>query len=137
MLLVMLGDLIYEGNGRITGPRVLSAEENKIEYTLLEIGRFKDIDVNVTSTFWTIPVGKNTVYGEAQAIITAKDSGETATYRAYGIGRSNESGRTSFRATLFYRTSTTGKLSFLNNIVGVLEAEVENNNHSDKVWEWK
>jgi hypothetical protein len=137
MLLIVLGELIYEGKGRITGPRILSAEENKIEHTLLEIGRFKDIDVNITSTFWTIPVGKNTVYGEAQAVITTKDSGETASYRAYGIGRSNESEGMSFRGTVFYKIPTTGKLSFLNNMVGVLEAEVDNNNHSDMIWEWK
>jgi hypothetical protein len=137
MLLVMLGELIFEGKGRITGPRILNAEENKVEHTLLGMGRFKDIDVNIISTFWTIPAGKNTVYGEAQAVITTKDNGETASYRAYGIGRSNESGRTSFRGTVFYKTLATGKLSFLNNMVGVLEAEIENNNHSDKIWEWK
>lgn len=134
----MLGDLIYEGKGRITESRILpDTEENKMEHTLIEEGRFEDINVNVISTFWTIPAGKNTVYGEAQAIITTKDNGETATYRAYGIGHSSEFGRTSFRATFFYKTSTTGRLSFLNNLIGVLEAEVEENTHSNKIWEWK
>jgi hypothetical protein len=38
----------------------------------------------------------------------------------------------------FYRSSNTGKLSFLNNLVGVHEASVDNDgNIIYKVWEWK
>ena len=37
----------------------------------------------------------------------------------------------------FYRSSNTGKLSFLNNLVGVHEASVDNDgNITYKVWEW-
>jgi hypothetical protein len=39
---------------------------------------------------------------------------------------------------LFYRASSTGKLAFLNNLVGVFEYEVdEAGNTQYKVWEWK
>jgi len=69
----MLGDLIYEGKGRIIGTRVLNAEENKIEYTLIEERKFKNIDVIITSTFWTIPTGKDIVYGEVEALIIIKN----------------------------------------------------------------
>lgn len=133
----MLGDLIYEGKGRIIGTRVLNAEENKIEYTLIEEGKFKNIDVTITSTFWTIPTGKDIVYGEAEALITTKNGEETASYKGCGIGRSMEKGGTIFRATNFYKTSSNEKLSFLNNIVGAVEAEAHENHHSGKVWEWK
>ena len=38
----------------------------------------------------------------------------------------------------FYRSSNTGKLSFLNNLVGVHEASVDKDgNIIYKVWEWK
>ena len=54
----MLGDLIYEGKNRtITGSRVLNAEENKIEHSSIEEGRFKkDIQITILGTFGTIPV---------------------------------------------------------------------------------
>ncbi len=133
----MLGDLIYEGKGSITGFRVLDVEENKIEYSLIEDGKFKDIDVVITSTFWTIPAGKDIVYGEAQAIITAKARRETVTYRGCGLGHLSKQGKTSFRGTNFYKTSSNGKVSFLNNMVGAFEAEAYENHHSGKVWEWK
>jgi hypothetical protein len=35
-------------------------------------------------------------------------------------------------------STTTGKLGFLNNVVGVFEYEVdENGNSGGKIWEWK
>ena len=133
----VLGDLIYEGKGSITGSRLLDGGKNLIEYSLLENGKFRNIEVVITSTFWTIHAAKDTVYGEAQATITAKDSREIATYRGCGLGYFVEEGTTIFRGTNFYRASPSGKLSFLNNIVGALEAEAYKNRHLGKVWEWK
>ena len=49
----------------------------------------------------------------------------------------------SFRGSIFYKSSSTisitnGKLSFLNNKIGVFETEVdESGNSTEKVWEWK
>jgi len=43
-----------------------------------------------------------------------------------------------FRGSFFYRASSTGKLAFLNNLVGVFEYEVDEAwNTRHKVWEWK
>jgi hypothetical protein len=71
----------------------------------------------------------------------AKDStsGETATWTGYGIGHLAAGGRrVSYRGSLFFRTNSTGKMSFLNNIVGIFEYEVdESGNTAAKEWEWK
>jgi hypothetical protein len=69
----------------------------------------------------------------------AKDSsGETATWTGYGIGHLAAGGTVSYRGSLFFRTNSTGKMSYLNNIVGVFEYEVdESGNTAAKVWEWK
>jgi len=62
-------------------------------------------------TFWNVSVGNGVVYGEGQDVITTED-GETATYKAYGIGRLNvESKIISFRRSGFYKTSSNGKLA--------------------------
>ncbi|MGD1838870.1 MAG: hypothetical protein ACPKPY_12545 [Nitrososphaeraceae archaeon] len=37
----------------------------------------------------------------------------------------------------FYKTSSNGKLSFLNNTIGAVEAEAHYYQHAEKVWEWK
>ena len=135
-LLVMLGNLIYEETGKITGTRVLNAEENKIENSVTGEGKCKDIDTIGIGTYWSISVDKNVVYGEGQGIITAKESGETATIRGYGIGRFSDSGKMTMRGTNFYKSS--GQLSHLNNTIGPFEFEVdESGNYQLKVWEWK
>ena len=42
------------------------------------------------------------------------------------------------RGSVYFRTSSTGALSFLNNLVGVFEYEVDSNrNTSGRIWEWK
>jgi hypothetical protein len=81
-------------------------------------------------------------YGEGKGIISViGEYHETATVTEYGVGRLLGQ-NTVWRGSAFYRTSSStsgAKLSFLDNIVGVFETEVDNlsSNVSEKVWEWK
>jgi hypothetical protein len=83
-------------------------------------------------------------YGEGKGIISFIGDGyynESVTVAEYWIGKSLGH-RTVWRGSAFYRTSSptsSGKLSLLNNIVGVFETEVDNisSDVSEKVWEWK
>jgi hypothetical protein len=80
------------------------------------------------------------MHGEGQGVITTKDGKELATWTGQGIGRFTGSGKISFRGSLFFRTTSTGegKLSSLNNLVGVFEYEVdEQGNVLSRVWEWR
>jgi hypothetical protein len=72
-----------------------------------------------------------------------------AKVKEYGVGKYSSSGQqhqqqqTIWRGSAFYQSYsssfTDGKISFLNNIVGVFETEVDDNagNIIQKVWEWK
>ena len=84
----------------------------------------------------TIPTTeKHVTYVEGQGIITTKDGEDTATFRGYGIGHSKGQISSSFRGSVFWK-STNGNLSFLNNKVGVFETAVdESGNSIEKVWE--
>ena len=106
---------------------------------MLEEGKFKDIEITLVGTFWTIPAGKNITYVEGQGIITTKDNEDTATFRGYGIGTSKGQVSVSTRGSVIYKSSSTnGKLSFLNNKIGVFEGEVdESGTSTEKHWEWK
>jgi hypothetical protein len=54
------------------------------------------------------------------------------------IGKIDSSGTVHWRGSLFYKSSSNGKLASLNNLVLVLEAEVDaEGNFSEKTWEWK
>jgi hypothetical protein len=76
--LIMIGDLLYEGKGKLVGIRLLNAEEYKIEHAVIEEGKFQDMDVTILGTFWTIPAGKNVTHVEGQGIITTIDNEDTA-----------------------------------------------------------
>ena len=47
----MLGELLYEGKGRLAGSRVLNVDEYKIEHTMIEAGKFKDVEIILLGTF--------------------------------------------------------------------------------------
>jgi hypothetical protein len=142
----MLGDIIYEHKGKVIGQRVLDSTSEqgellpKIETTFSADAKLKGtIDIADTGTYWSIVRPGGILYGEGQGLYMAKDgSGETATWTGQGVGRLAAGGRVSYRGSLFFRTNSTGKMSFLNNIVAVFEYEVnESGNTTAKVWEWK
>ena len=76
--------------------------------------------------------------GEGQGVVMTTDGSEMATWTGQGIGRFTSQGKIRFIGSLFFRTSSNGKLAFFNNLVGVFEYESdEQGNTSSKVWEWK
>jgi hypothetical protein len=146
----MLGDLIYQHTGKVTSIRVLDIEKSKMEATVIANGKLKDVgNVNITITYWNIRNTDGTLYGEGQGVITVKDSDNemaaaSAKAKEYGVGKYSSGQhphhkQTVWRGSTFYQSSSTGKFSFLNNIVGVFETEVDGDsgNVIRKVWEWK
>jgi hypothetical protein len=139
-----LGELIEEESGKITGRRVVDVEGPKIESSFTMNGKWVGQDVTDIGTYWGVMREgteiQGVVYGEAQGVATTKDGQGMATYTVQGIGRSTSPGKIRFHGSVFYRTTPTsgGKLSSLNNKVGVFEYEEdEQGNCSVKVWEWK
>jgi hypothetical protein len=79
----------------------------------------------------------NILFGEGQGVITTRD-GEMATWTGQGIGHFTSDGKIVFRGSLFFTTTSTGKLAFLNNMVGIFQYQADTSaNTSAKVWGWK
>jgi 5-keto 4-deoxyuronate isomerase len=136
----MLGDLFYEAKGKIISKRVLDLEGPKIESSYFLEGRMRgEIEVVEIGTFTSISIGDGAYFVEGKDIVTVKGSSdEMATVKAQGISKLIGDSSKLISGSNFYRSSTTGKLSFLNNLVGVHEASVDNDgNIIYKVWEWK
>jgi hypothetical protein len=136
----MLGDQIGEDNGKITSRRVLEVVNGvpKIETSMSTAGRYKGVETIEISTYWAYPEHDGVMHGEGQGVVTTKDGSEMATWTGQGIGRFTGSGKIRFIGSLFFRSSSNGKLAFLNNLVGAFENESdEQGNTSSKVWEWK
>ena len=136
-----LGELIGEDRGKMTGERVLDVQVPKMETSFTMEGNYRGTLCTDVGTYTSVLREGGVLYGEGQGIVTTKDGQGIATWTGQGIGRFIGPGKVSFRGSLFFRTpsmSQGGKLSYLNNIVGVFEYEVdEAGNCSSKTWEWK
>jgi hypothetical protein len=138
----MLGDLFYEAKGRITSKRVLDLEGPKTESSYFLEGKMRGkIEVVEIGTFIKTHISNGFFFVEGKDIVTVKGShDEMATVRVQGISKLDRRDSSSkvVSGSNFYRSSNNGKLSFLNNQVGVHEASVDKDgNILYKVWEWK
>ncbi len=124
----------------------MDVEGPKIENSFVMDGKYKGAEGTDIGTYSSVLRQEEegggegwVMYGEGQGVVTTKDGQEMATWTGQGIGRFSSPGKISFRGSLFFRSnSKDGKLSFLNNLVGVFEYEVDGmGNCSSKVWEWK
>jgi hypothetical protein len=133
----MLGEQIIEFKGEITGQRVLEVEGPTMETSLTQTGKVKGIHVNEIATFVGRPTSGGVLRGVGRGVIMARGS-EIVTFEGYGVGRVIPSGSVKWRGSHFYRTSSTGSLAVLDNVVGVFEAEIDTNDDiTEKIWEWK
>jgi hypothetical protein len=137
---VVLGELIEDESGKITGQRVLDVEGPKMESSFTMAGLYKDVQRNRGNRY------RNILFCYERSNVCGCTRGNNsqrqgmATYTAQAIGRFTSPGKVRFHGSVFYRTTPTsgGTLSFLNNVVGVCEYEGdEQGNCSVKVWEWK
>ncbi|HEX2409341.1 MAG TPA: hypothetical protein VHJ38_19230 [Nitrososphaeraceae archaeon] len=121
-----LGEPFYSEKGIITGP-----------YTYNANGTLKDVG-NVTNTglIITKPLSNELIYGQGQGVLQSKD-GEQATYTFQFIGSLKEGGQPPHGSWFIY-TNSTGKMAFLNTMVGITYSEIgKEGEFSTKVWKWK
>src|SRR3990172_10929538 len=130
----MLGDLIGEMKGKVTGIRVLA---DRLESTVQGSGKVWGTDENEVETFTSTPRPDGSVLGEGQGLITTKD-GDMIMFKGQGIGIPTGKGQAaSFRGAIHYQTASQ-KFVKANRTVGVFEYDIdqEGNVHG-KIWEWK
>ncbi|MFQ5930028.1 MAG: hypothetical protein ACE5MK_10030 [Acidobacteriota bacterium] len=135
----MLGELLYEEQGKTTGIRVLSSDSDgpKIEVSIQTSGKILGIEETSLWTYWSLVRPGGTLYGEGKGVMTTKD-GDVVNCVGQAVGKPTGSGSAaSWRGAVYFHTSSE-RLSKLNGIAGVFEYEVDENGNTDaKVWEWK
>ncbi|MGA7369289.1 MAG: hypothetical protein WBX01_09175 [Nitrososphaeraceae archaeon] len=138
----MLGDLIGEGKGKLTGQRILEIHGEiapRLEMSVSGEGKTKgNIEYTEMWTYWSERGQDGTQYGEGNGLWMTKDGNEVVTMTGQGVARMTDSGSIRYVGSNFYSTTSTGKLAFLNNVVGIFEYEVDKEfNYRNKIWEWK
>jgi hypothetical protein len=133
--ILMLGDLVYEGMGKMVGIRVLD-DNGTMEITLEEQGKIFGIESTLILTYVGKPRPDGTQYSEGRGILLTKE-GDAATLTMSGISISKGLHSRSVRGATIFSTQSP-KLARLNSVVCVFEGEVnEDSSYTIKDWEWK
>ena len=122
-----LGEPYFVENGMITSQKEIGP--NRTQYTFAANGTMNgNIEVTDTGEFESISKGE-----PAPGLITTKDGSETANYTGIDVGN-----YTDYQGASAYSTNSTGKLSFLNNMLGIYKGETEESgNFVLREWHWK
>ena len=126
-----LGEPFFVENGRSTVQKEIGP--NRTQYTITANGTMNgNIEVTDTGEFVSVSKG-NLTFDQGQGVIKTKDGSESANYTLIDVFNG-----TDFQGASAYSTNSTGKLSFLNNIMGIYKGEAdENGNFVLKEWHWK
>ena len=96
------------------------------------------IEVTNKGEFVSASKGNNLAFDQGQGEITTKDGSETANRTFIVVENDTQEGKTIFQGAAAYNTNSTGKLSFLNNMLGIFKGETdENGNIVSTEWQWK
>lgn len=119
-----LGEPYFVEKGKITSQKEIGA--NRTQFTFTANGTMNgNIEVTDTGEFVSISKGDN--------LSTTKDGSETANYTSIDVGNF-----TDYQGASAYSTNSTGKLSFLNNMLGMYKGETEESgNFVLREWNWK
>jgi hypothetical protein len=92
-----------------------------------------NIEVTNTGEYVSVSKGNNLAYDQGQGVIKTKDGSETANYTFIEVRNG-----TAYQGASAYSTNSTGKLSFLNNILVIYKIEEdESGNFAGTYWHWK
>ena len=127
-----LGEPFFVEKGKNTVQKEVGP--NITQYTFATNGTMNDnIEVTNTGEYVSVSKGNNLVFDKGQGVIKTKDGSETANYTFIEVGNG-----TAQQGASAYSTNSTGKLSFLNNMLGIFKGEQdESGNFVLEQWYWK
>jgi hypothetical protein len=134
-----LGNPFLVEKGKIIGQRVLSVSpQPQLEFTFVADATINGV-INATNTGTIVnTVQANGVFhAKGQGFIMTED-GEVATYTNQVIGNLTKEGNVLSLGAGFWNTPSTGKLAFLNDMIGIFKLQVDRDGNLSAIeWEWK
>jgi hypothetical protein len=126
-----LGEPYFVEKGKITGQKEIGP--NRTQFTFTSNGTMNgNIEVTDTGEFVSVSKGNNLTTTK-NGVITTKDGSERANYTSIDVGN-----YTDYQGASAYSTNSTGKLSFLNNMMGIYKGETDvSGNFVLREWQWK
>ena len=134
----MLGEMLGEERGKMTGMRVLPAEGAgpRVEASWQGSGKLLGVEYNGMGTYIAVMTPAGVLSGQGQGVMMGKD-GEMASWTGGGVGKPGKGMAANWRGAIYYQ-SPSPKLARLNSVAVIYEFDVdENGNTHAKLWEWK
>jgi hypothetical protein len=127
-----LGEPFFVEKGKVTGQKEIGP--NRTQYAFASNGTMNgNIEVTNTGEYVSVSKGNNLVFDQGQGLIKTKDGSETANHTFIEVGNG-----TDFQGASAFSTNSTGKLSFLNNILVIYKIDGdESGNYAGTQWQWK
>jgi len=131
----MLGDLISEETGKVTGFRFLDAAPPQVEISFRSTGKLLGVEYQGRATYSSQMQPGGFLYGEGQGGYVSQDG--MAIWKGQGSGKLIPGGGASYRGAIHF-VAASGKFASLAGTVGVFEHATDaNDNVTTKVWAWK
>ncbi len=107
---------------------------NTTKYTFAGNGTINgNIEITDTGDFLSYSKGNDLIFDQGTGLIKIKDGSESANYTFMDVGKGKD-----FQGAAAYSTNSTGKLSILNNILGIYMGQIGDNGSSElREWHWK
>lgn len=129
-----LGEPYFVENGMVTTQKEIAT--NITQFTFAANGTMNgNIEITDTGEFKSISKGEPApgLLTTKHGVITTKDGSEMANYIGIDVGN-----YTDYQGASVYSTNSTGKLSFLNNMLGIYKGETgASGNFVIREWQWK
>ena len=134
----MLGELLYEETGNVTGIKVLPPEEGAVvlEVSLQASGRIQGIEHTSIWTYTSSTRADGSIFGEGRGVLTTA-SGDVVHIVGRASDQSSGPGSpTRYRGAFHFHTNSDA-FARLNGIAAVFEYDVDADGSSNaKIWEW-
>jgi hypothetical protein len=134
----MLGELLYEETGNVTGIKVLPPEGGAVvlEVSLQAAGRFQGVEHTSIWTYKSSTRTDGSIFGEGRGVLTTA-TGDVVHLLGRGSDQSGGPGSpTRYRGAFHFQTNSE-KFARLNGIAAVFEYDVEADGSTKaKIWEW-
>ncbi|MEV4559686.1 hypothetical protein AB0K51_22190 [Kitasatospora sp. NPDC049285] len=135
----MLGDLIGEEQGQITGQRVLGGEHGlppTVETSFAASGTLLGVQVQDMGTYTARLRADGTLEGAGSGVLMGP-GGAHASWKGLAVGTFTESGGNSFRGSIVYE-SDSPEFEGLRGVAGVFEWETAaDGKAAGRLWAWK
>jgi len=126
-----LGEPFFVEKGKSTVQKEIGPD--RTQYTFATNGTMNG-NIEVTNTGEYIGVSKgNNLIDQGHGVIKTNDGSETANYMFIEVGNG-----TAYQGASAHSTNSTGKLSFLDNILGIYKGETDKSGNFNLThWHWK